>query len=144
MVEAGSVLWTPSPTRVERARIVEFQRWLAERRGLAFPDFESMWQWSTTDIDAFWKACWDFFGIEATAPPRAVLGRRTMPGAEWFPGAELNYARHMLQHERPNATAVLHLNERQGLQAISWEELGRRATSTWRRSTWARSAGARS
>ncbi len=125
MVEAGSVLWTPSPARVERARIVEFQRWLAEHRGLTFPDFESMWRWSTTDIDAFWQACWDFFDIEATAPPRSVLGRRTMPGAEWFPGAELNYARHMLRHERPNATAVLHLNERQHLQAISWEELGR-------------------
>ena len=124
MVEAGSVLWTPSPARIERARLVEFQRWLAEHRGLAFPDFESMWRWSTTDIDGFWQACWDFFGIEATAPPRAVLGRRTMPGAEWFPGAELNYARHVLRHERPNATAVLHRNERQPLRAISWEELG--------------------
>ena len=33
-----------------------------------------------------------------------------MPGTEWFPGAELNYARHMLRHERPDAvTALLHL-----------------------------------
>jgi acetoacetyl-CoA synthetase len=47
-----------------------------------------------------------------------------MPGAEWFPGAEINYARHMLRHERPDTTAVLHLNERQGLTPISWEELG--------------------
>jgi acetoacetyl-CoA synthetase len=47
-----------------------------------------------------------------------------MPGAEWFPGAEINYARHMLRHERSDAIAVLHLNERQGLQSVSWEELG--------------------
>ena len=93
------------------------------KRGLTFADFEALWRWSTTDIDAFWQACWDFFGIEATQPATAVLGKRTMPGAEWFPGAELNYARHMLRHERPDATAVLHLNERQGLQAVSWEEL---------------------
>ncbi len=53
-----------------------------------------------------------------------MLGKRTMPGAEWFPGAEINYARHMLRHERPNATALLHLNERQPLQSVSWEELG--------------------
>ena len=53
-----------------------------------------------------------------------MLGKRTMPGAEWFPGAEINYARHMLRHERPDAIAVLHLNERQGLQPVSWEELG--------------------
>ncbi len=27
-----------------------------------------------------------------------------MPGAEWFPGARLNYAEHALRHERPGAT----------------------------------------
>jgi acetoacetyl-CoA synthetase len=53
-----------------------------------------------------------------------VLGKRTMPGTEWFPGAAINYARHMLRHERPDATALMHLNERQALQSMSWEELG--------------------
>jgi acetoacetyl-CoA synthetase len=124
MIEAGTVLWTPSPERIARARLTDFRGWLTKERGLTFKDFESMWEWSTTDIDAFWQACWDFFGIEATRPPTAVLGKRTMPGAQWFPGAEINYARHMLRHERPNATAVLHLNERQPLQELSWEELG--------------------
>jgi acetoacetyl-CoA synthetase len=124
MIEAGTVLWTPSPERIARARLTDFRKWLATERGLTFNDFESMWKWSTDNIDAFWQACWDFFGIEATRPPTAVLGKRTMPGTEWFPGAEINYARHMLRNERPNATAVLHLNERQPLQAVSWEELG--------------------
>ena len=35
------------------------------------------------------------------APPTAVLGKRTMPGAEWFAGARLNYAEHMLGHVLP-------------------------------------------
>lgn len=124
MIEPGTILWTPSPERIARSRLTEFRAWLTRERGLTFPDFESMWEWSATDIDAFWQACWDFFGIEATKPPTAVLGKRTMPGAEWFPGAEINYARHMLRHERPDATAVLHLNERQPLQSVSWEDLG--------------------
>src|SRR5678815_4768944 len=126
MIEAGTVLWTPSPERIPRARLTEFRTWLTKNRGLTFPDFEAMWEWSTTDIDAFWQACWDFFGIEATTPPTAVLGKRTMPGAEWFPGARVNYARHMLRHERAGATAVMHLNERQPLQSLSWEELAGR------------------
>ncbi len=29
-----------------------------------------------------------------------------MPGTQWFPGAHVNYAEHVLRHERPNATAV--------------------------------------
>src|SRR5256885_13040772 len=44
------------------------------------------WRWSVTDLDGFWQAVWDYCGIEASAPPTAVLRRRTMPGAEWFPG----------------------------------------------------------
>src|SRR5690606_13766385 len=125
MIEPGTVLWTPSPERIQNARLTEFREWLTRNRGLTFPDFESMWRWSTTDIDAFWQACWDFFKIEATQPPTAVLGKRTMPGAEWFPAPRVNYARHALRHERPGATAGLHLNERQPLQEMSWEELGR-------------------
>ena len=123
MVQVGEQLWAPTPERIEGARLTQYLRWLKAERGLEFADYEALWRWSTTDLDAFWQSCWDFFGIEASTPATAVLGKRTMPGAQWFPGATLNYARHMLRHERPDATAILHLNERQGLQAISWEEL---------------------
>lgn len=123
MVQQGELLWTPSPERIRRARLTQYLDWLKANRGKEFADYEALWRWSTTDLDGFWQSCWDFFGIEASKPPTAVLGKRTMPGAEWFPGSELNYARHMLRNERPDATAVLHLNERQGLQAISWEEM---------------------
>lgn len=126
MVEQGQLLWSPSPERISKARLTEFQDWLKAKHGLVFEDYEALWRWSTTDLDAFWQACWDFFGIEATKPATAVLGARTMPGAEWFPGAELNYARHMLRHEQPGKTALLHLNERQGLEAITWDDLGNR------------------
>ena len=47
-----------------------------------------------------------------------------MPGAEWFPGARLNYAEHALRFERPGATALFYFNERTALAAMSWEELG--------------------
>ncbi len=85
MIEPGSVLWTPSQERTDRARITEFRSWLADQRGLVFPDFEALWRWSTTDIDAFWQAIWDFFHIEATKQPTAVLGKRTMPAPSGFP-----------------------------------------------------------
>lgn len=124
MVRQGELLWTPSPERIARARLTDFRRWLQAERGFAFATYEQLWQWSVGDLDAFWQACWDYFGIDATQPATAVLGQRTMPGAQWFPGATLNYARHMLRHERPDATVLLHLNERSALAAVSWQELG--------------------
>ena len=42
------------------------------------------------------------------APYERVLGSRAMPGAEWFPGARLNYAEHMLgRDEDVDAVAVV-------------------------------------
>jgi hypothetical protein len=96
MVQVGEQLWAPTPERTERARMTQYLRWLKTERGLQFADYEALWRWSTTDLDAFWQSCWDFFGIEASTPATAVLGKRTMPGAEWFPGATLNYARAVL------------------------------------------------
>ncbi len=123
MVAQGQLLWTPSAERIARARLTDFLHWLAAERGLEFADYEALWRWSTEEIEAFWQAIWDFFGVEATSQPTAVLNSRKMPAKEWFPGARLNYARHMLRHETAGETAVLYLNERQPLKAMPWDEL---------------------
>ncbi|MGH8260380.1 MAG: AMP-binding protein, partial [Steroidobacteraceae bacterium] len=93
-------------------------------RGLNFETYDALQRWSVDDLDAFWSSIWEYFGIQASTPYERVLGRREMPGTEWFPGARLNYAEHALRHERPGADAVLHLSERTPLAPLSWEELG--------------------
>src|SRR3569833_3005978 len=123
MVTEGELLGTPSQERIERAHITTFIRWLAKERGLLFRDFDALWDWSVTDLEGFWQAIWDCYGGISTTPHRAVLESRKMPGTQWFPGAHVNYAEHVLRHERPNATAVLHLSERHPITALSWEAL---------------------
>jgi hypothetical protein len=84
MVEAGSVLWTPSPTRVERAR------WNCFGKVVDCLDFESMW------IHRHRRILESLLGLlrhRGHRAAQAVLGRRTMPGAEWFRrGAQLRQA----------------------------------------------------
>ena len=123
MINEGDLLWAPGPARVEHAHLTAFMRWLKGERQLAFASYGELWQWSVTDVEAFWQAVWDYFNVKSSVPARAVLGKKTMPGAEWFPGARLNYAEHALRNERPDKTAVLHLSERRALTPISWEEL---------------------
>src|SRR5205807_807328 len=53
-------------------------------------------------------------------------GRRGMPGAEWFPGARLNYAQHVLRREPSGGDVLLHVSESQPLTALTWEALGNR------------------
>lgn len=100
------ILWAPSPERAAASEMARFRRWLAAERGLDFADYAALWEWSTTDLRAFWGALRDFFDLRFSARETTVLGRETMPGAEWFPGARLNYADQIWRHvaegrERP-------------------------------------------
>ncbi|MCX7172152.1 MAG: acetoacetate--CoA ligase [Proteobacteria bacterium] len=122
MIKEGDLLWTPTPEWVEGTNIAHFMKWLQAERGLKFADYDELWRWSVGDIDSFWQAIWDYYGIKSSAPVQAVLGKRTMPGAEWFPGARLNYAEHVLRNQRPGANAVMFLNEVTPLTGVAWED----------------------
>ena len=47
-----------------------------------------------------------------------------MPGADWFPGARLNYAQHVLGNEQPGQDALYHQSETTPLTGLPWPELG--------------------
>ncbi|HUA28543.1 MAG TPA: acetoacetate--CoA ligase [Streptosporangiaceae bacterium] len=122
-VREGDLLWTPSAARVADANLTAFTSWLAAERGLRFGGYQELWRWSVEDLDGFWQAVWDYSGIDAAVPPERVLGRRAMPGAEWFPGARLNYAQHALRHERPGEPALYHVSETTPVAGLDWADL---------------------
>ncbi|HEY6594178.1 MAG TPA: acetoacetate--CoA ligase [Asanoa sp.] len=94
---SDDLLWTPPPDVLETSRIGRYLRWLEETRGLRFADYDALWRWSTTDLEAFWRSVWEHFEVVAHTPPAATLVHPAMPGARWFPGATLNYAEHVLR-----------------------------------------------
>jgi acetoacetyl-CoA synthetase len=120
---APEKLWEPSAELVENARLTEFMRWLESERGLHFDGYDALWRWSVDDLEAFWDAIWDFFGVQADGERGAVLGSREMPGAEWFPGTRLNYAEHVFAGKDETETAILHASELRELSELSWGEL---------------------
>src|SRR4051812_14868087 len=124
-VREGDLLWTPSPDQAEHTRLTEFTRFAAARTGREFPDYAALWRWSTTELEEFWSAIWDFFDVRASEPPTAVLAERTMPGARWFPGARLNFAEHVLRNERPGAPALLAVSETSPVREVPWAEFAR-------------------
>lgn len=110
-----------------------YQNWLRETRGLSFADYDALWRWSTSDLDAFWQSIWDYFDLQSPTPHSAVLASNTMPGAQWFPGAQVNYVQQVLRHVQPahaaGMPAVISRNE-QGLQReLSWPDLQRQVTA---------------
>ena len=119
-----TVLWTPTQERIERASITRFARWVAASRSVDVTgSYDALWRWSVDDLDGFWAAIWEFFEVRASRPYDAVLGSRAMPGTEWFPGAELNYAEHVFAGKADAALALQHASELRELDWMTWGEL---------------------
>jgi acetoacetyl-CoA synthetase len=111
----GKLLWEPPEALRERSKLARFMHARGHSR------YDELWRWSVEDLEGFWRAIWDEY--EVGPAPGRVLGADTMPGAEWFPGVELNYAEYLLSRGRPGATAILHATEASPLATLSWDEL---------------------
>jgi acetoacetyl-CoA synthetase len=119
----GRLLWEPTAEVIERTTMTAYTRWLAAERGLHFDGYHDLWRWSVDDIEAFWASIWDFFEVAAERPYKRVLGRREMPGAEWFPGARLSYAEHIFRGRDDAAVAMIHESEVRDRAEVTWGEL---------------------
>jgi acetoacetyl-CoA synthetase len=136
-------LWEPTAEDREQATMSGFMRWVAEREGRTFADYDELRRWSVREVERFWEAIWEFCGVRASRPYERVLDTRAMPGARWFEGAQLNYAENMLLRDRwptpacgappasgampaadrSEAPAVLHSSELRDLGELTWGEL---------------------
>ena len=123
-------------------QIHRYLDWLARERGLRFDastveGYDALWRWSVDDLNAFWGSIWDYFELESPTPHEAVLADATMPGARWFPGAQVNYARHLFSHadaaHAAGHPAIVFRNEalhgRGESLTIEWPELRRQVAS---------------
>jgi acetoacetyl-CoA synthetase len=123
-VARGDVLWSPPADARERTELGRYLTWLETERGRRFEGYHDLWRWSISDLEGFWGSIWDFFEIRVHAPYERVLGSRTMPGAEWFPGARLNYAEHMVgRDEDADAVAVVAVSQTRDRIDLTFGEL---------------------
>lgn len=124
MVREGDLLWTPHEEFAQSSNVIALMRWLKAERGLDFKDYDALWRWSVTDIEAFWGALWDYFGIISETPYKRVLAGRVMFGAKWFEGSRVNYAEHLLRHETDDKVVFHHSSELRPVARMTWGALG--------------------
>ncbi|MEN9763646.1 MAG: hypothetical protein RI906_3472 [Pseudomonadota bacterium] len=136
-----SALYSSDGRRLDRSASVEaraayvpqirrYTEWLEARRGLKFGDYNALWRWSVTELDLFWQSVWDYFDIQSPTPHSAALACNRMPGARWFPGAQVNYARQVFRHVEAASAAGLPAliagDEAGELLSLNWMELRQR------------------
>ena len=117
-------LWAPTPEGVVASNLSHYLHWLEKRTGRAFDDdYDAFWRWSVDDLAGFWASIWDYYGVRAETPYTAVLEDDSMPGARWFTGAQLNYAKHVLSRATPGRPALIALGENGPPAPMDWGTL---------------------
>ena len=117
------LLWKPTEEQVAQANITRFMRFLADRGHPAMSDHASLYQWSISEVEAFWDAVWDFCGVIASRRYDTIVEDfNRMPGARWFNGARLNFAENLLRY-RDDRPALVAVNDRGGRRELSYKQL---------------------
>jgi acetoacetyl-CoA synthetase len=102
--EQSPVVWMPTEQTIQDSRMGQFKAWLEQKGHGPFEDYHALHQWSITELETFWQSVWDYSGLVCNTPAESVLGKREMPGAEWFPGMKLNFAANLLRHAEGEQT----------------------------------------
>lgn len=128
-IKEGTLLWEPSEKQIERANLTTFMTELANNHEKKFNDYSSLWNWSVSEPEQFWKAIWDYFDIYSPTPFKDIMTSHDMPGTKWFSGATVNYTEHIFKQRNSSKTAIIHKSETRALSKISWEQLYKKTAS---------------
>jgi acetoacetyl-CoA synthetase len=115
-------IWRPGPAQMAEANLTRFMQGLA-RRGVAVSDYSTLYAWSLAEPAAFWSELAAFAQVLAEwgAGP-ALTDAAQMPGARFFPGAQLNFAENLLRY-RDEQPALIFRNERGLRRELSFNAL---------------------
>ena len=116
-------LWKPSEQQIKNANITRFIEYVNKKQGKKFGGYFDLYQWSIDQIPDFWARLWEFFDIKASRGYTQVVDDlRKYPGANWFPGARLNFAENLLRY-RDDRLAFIFKGESQKYARMTYREL---------------------
>ena len=111
----GDVLWEPSEQLLRDSKMARYMR----ARG--FDSYDELWRWSIDDLEGFWGSIWDRYRVGERGG--TILASGDMPGAQWFPGAQLNYAEHAFRGRDDDALAIVAGGESRPDAVWTWGDL---------------------
>lgn len=122
-MQEGTLLWEPSEKWRKQANVTQYMKWLTDRKGLEFQNYNDLRQWSVEELEDFWTSLWEYFDIQSSTPYKKVLSDHNMPGAKWFQGSKLNYAEHVFRKIESGRETVFHASEIRTLNTLTGKTL---------------------
>ena len=119
-------LWTPDRERVEASKMFAFMQLIDKKHHLNLSGYRELQKWSIDYPELFWDELWNFLEIRTSQPYEKVVDDlKKFPGADWFPGAMLNYAENILADRDSDEPALIFRGENHTRRSLSWHELRR-------------------
>jgi acetoacetyl-CoA synthetase len=109
----AKLLWKPTEEQIKQSNMYRFMQSINETYQQDFKEYAPLYDWSIENISDFWAAFWDFADIiHSKGYDQVIDDAKKMPGARWFPGAELNFAENLLRY-RDDRVALIFKGEGQ-------------------------------
>ena len=115
-------LWQPSPERIANANLSRFIAEANRRHGLSLRSYDAVYDWSLSDMPAFWELVWEEAGAIGERQGETLVRAREMPGAQFFPDSRINYAENMLRRD-DDGDAIVFWAEDKVRRRMSWRQL---------------------
>jgi acetoacetyl-CoA synthetase len=116
-------IWQPSAEKIANSQLTAFMAQVSKNYGHSFSGYGELHTWSITQPEEFWLELVKFTGVQFSTPwERALTHADRMPGAMWFQGAQLNFARHLLRHNTEKMALIFH-NENKERTTLTYAEL---------------------
>jgi acetoacetyl-CoA synthetase len=85
-------LWSPSAERIKATNMYRFMQQVNRSHTKNFTEYDSLYQWSIENLEAFWEELWQFAGIIASRGyDRVIDDTAKMVGAQWFMGTRPHF-----------------------------------------------------
>jgi len=110
-------IWRPNAARIRESNLRKFMDRVSVAQGITLSTYEDLQTWSVANREDFWAAVWDEVGITGTKGDRFLVNGDQMPGAAFFPDAQLNFAENLLR--KRDQTVALHFSG-EGTRGCDW------------------------
>ncbi len=115
-------LWQPTAAAIERSRMDDFRRYINSYEQQQLADYQQLHAWSVAHSERFWLRIWDYFAVLGQRGDTIVSHADKLPGAQWFPDSQLNFAENLLRY-RDDRLALIFRGEDGSRQQLSYAEL---------------------
>jgi acetoacetyl-CoA synthetase len=116
-------LWQPTTRSISQSNMMHFMQHMNALYHLNLQTYPQLYDWSINQPELFWSAVWQFCGIKSSKKWEQVLIKSNkMPEAQWFTGAQLNFAENLLSR-RDDHLAIIFANENGLRRTFTYQEL---------------------